>query len=66
MFYMTSTGLIFDMKMDSEHRAMYMNHNGQLERCTNEGKAYYLDYKHEKQILTIMSNGTVFVSRNGK
>jgi len=30
MFFMTSTGLIFEMKMDSENRAMYMDHNGQL------------------------------------
>lgn len=66
MFYMTSTGLIFELKMDSENRAMYMNHNGQLERCTNEGKAYYLDYRHEKHPLVILSNGTVYVLRNGK
>lgn len=65
MYYVDSNHHTYEMVLDSESRGMYTNASGNFERCTDNGKAYYVDYQHKKEALAISQWGEVRVNLSG-
>ena len=51
--------------MITDQGAEYKDSFGQMTQCTSQGRAYYVDFKHEKKSLKVSQFGQVSVELSG-